>query len=51
MLDLWSLGMLGAFGILTALVYRAAMTLSTRDSRREQCVSRLLADQLGADRR
>lgn len=51
MLDLWSLGMLGVFGVLTTLVYCAATTLSTRDSRREQCVSRLLSDQLGADRR
>jgi hypothetical protein len=51
MLDIWSLGMLGGFGILTALVYRAALSMSTRDSRREQCLSRLLTDQLGTDRR
>ncbi|MBR0641282.1 hypothetical protein [Plastoroseomonas hellenica] len=49
MLDFWLLGMLGAFGILIALFYRAAMALSTRDSRREHCVSRLLSDQLSLD--
>lgn len=51
MLDLWSLGALGVFFVLTAFVYRAATAMSTRDSRREQCVSRLLSDQISVERR
>lgn len=51
MFDLWSLGMFGAFVLIAALVYRLAVTPSARDARKEQCVSRLLSDQIGAERR
>jgi hypothetical protein len=50
MLDLWSMGLFAIFGAAIAAVYAAATGFSARDSRREECVSRLLADQLGADR-
>lgn len=51
MLDLWSLGAFGAFVLIAALVYRLAVAPNARDARKEQCVSRLLSEQIGAERR
>ncbi|MBR0647542.1 hypothetical protein [Plastoroseomonas hellenica] len=51
MFDLWSLGLFGAFALIAVPVYCLAVARNARDARKEQCVSRLLSDQLGADRR
>ena len=49
MFDFWSVGMFGAFALIAALISRLAIASNRRDTRREQCVSRLLTDQLGPE--